>query len=46
MIDIVKSKGEGFVDYMWPQPGAEKPVPKVSFVKGYEQMMVVIPSKL
>ena len=44
MIDIVKSKGEGFVDYMWPQPGAEKPVPKVSFVKGYEPWGWVIGS--
>ncbi|WP_374380320.1 methyl-accepting chemotaxis protein [Dongia sp.] len=44
MVDIVKTKGEGFVDYMWPQPGAEKPVPKVSFVKGYEPWGWVIGS--
>ena len=28
-----KENGSGFVDYMWPRPGADKPVPKLSFVK-------------
>lgn len=30
-----KNGGAGFVDYMWPKPGAEKPVAKISYVKGY-----------
>jgi methyl-accepting chemotaxis protein len=32
MVKVVKAKGSGFVDYMWPKPGSEAPVPKVSFV--------------
>ncbi len=32
---VVKEKGEGFVEYLWPQPGSDVPVPKISFVKGY-----------
>jgi len=33
---IGKSKGAGFVDYYWPKPGSEKPVPKVSYVRLYK----------
>ncbi|MCK4303019.1 MAG: methyl-accepting chemotaxis protein [Candidatus Eisenbacteria sp.] len=33
MADVCRSNGAGFVDYMWPKPGATKPVPKVSYVK-------------
>jgi len=32
----VKTKGEGFVDYVWPKPGKDEPVPKISYVKGFE----------
>lgn len=35
-VKICKEKGEGFVDYMWPKPGKEAPVSKVSFVKVFE----------
>jgi methyl-accepting chemotaxis protein len=28
-------KGAGFVDYEWPMPGEEAPVPKISYVKLY-----------
>jgi methyl-accepting chemotaxis protein len=35
-VNIVKAHGEGFVDYMWSKPGLDKPVPKLSFVKGFE----------
>ncbi|MBB4837098.1 methyl-accepting chemotaxis protein [Sphingomonas kyeonggiensis] len=35
MVDIVRAKGEGFLDYSWPKPGSEKPQPKISFVKGF-----------
>ncbi|CAN5891756.1 methyl-accepting chemotaxis protein [soil metagenome] len=34
-VDTVKAKGAGFVFYMWPKPGNEKPVQKVSYVKGF-----------
>jgi len=30
---VAKNNGEGFVDYVWPKPGFEKPQDKVSFVK-------------
>ncbi len=30
---VAKQNGEGFVDYVWPKPGFEKPQDKVSFVK-------------
>lgn len=34
--DKVKNENSGFVNYLWPKPGASKPVRKVSFVKGFE----------
>ena len=34
--NVVKAKGEGFVDYYWPKPGAEEPVLKYSHVEGFE----------
>lgn len=34
--DVVKRKGEGMVPYLWPKPGSEKPVAKISFVKGFK----------
>ncbi|MCP5197478.1 MAG: bacteriohemerythrin [Gammaproteobacteria bacterium] len=36
MVDAVKSAGGGMVPYLWPKPGAEKPVPKISYVKRFE----------
>ncbi|MFO7707933.1 MAG: methyl-accepting chemotaxis protein [Desulfobacterales bacterium] len=30
---VCKESEEGFVDYMWPKYGADKPQPKLSFVK-------------
>ncbi len=33
MVKVCKEKGEGFVEYMWPKSGKDKPVPKLSFVK-------------
>ena len=44
MVNIVKSDGQGFVDYMWPKPGFEKPVPKTSFVKGFDDWQWLIGS--
>ncbi len=31
--NVCREKGEGMVDYMWPKPGVDKPVPKISYVK-------------
>ena len=35
-VDLVKAHGEGFVPYLWPKPGQEQPVSKISYVKGFE----------
>jgi methyl-accepting chemotaxis protein len=32
-VKVCREKGEGFVDYMWPKPGYDKPVQKLSYVK-------------
>jgi methyl-accepting chemotaxis protein len=32
-VETCKKSGAGFVNYMWPKPGFEKPVQKVSYVK-------------
>jgi methyl-accepting chemotaxis protein len=42
--ETVKKQGAGFVDYLWPKPGFEDPVPKISYVKGYEPWGWVIGS--
>jgi methyl-accepting chemotaxis protein len=41
---VVKAKGAGFVDYMWPKPGQDAPAPKISYVKGFEPWGWVIGS--
>ena len=35
MVDRVRAEGAGTVEYHWPKPGAEEPVAKVSYVKGF-----------
>ena len=35
-VDEVKAKGAGFVDYMWPKPGHDDPVDKISYVQGFK----------
>ncbi|MCB5175553.1 methyl-accepting chemotaxis protein [Microvirga lenta] len=35
-VDTVKQSGAGFVPYLWPKPGAEQPVGKISYVKGFQ----------
>lgn len=32
---VAQSQGAGFVDYLWPKPGATEPVPKTSYVKHF-----------
>jgi len=34
-VKVVKEKGEGQVDYLWPLPGKQEPVTKISYVKGF-----------
>ncbi|UZE95293.1 methyl-accepting chemotaxis protein [Alkalimarinus alittae] len=42
MVDVVENNGEGFVDYLWPKPGHEGAVEKVSFVKGFSPWNMII----
>ncbi len=37
MVKVCREKGEGFVDYHWPKYGADKPQPKLSFVKLFKE---------
>jgi methyl-accepting chemotaxis protein len=37
MVKVCKEKGEGFVEYFWPKYGADKPQPKLSFVKRFQK---------
>jgi methyl-accepting chemotaxis protein len=43
-VDTVKKSGSGYVSYMWPKPGSDKPVPKVSYVSGFSPWGWVIGS--
>jgi cytochrome c len=31
-VEVAKSKGEGWVDYMWPKPGEKAPSKKLSYI--------------
>ncbi len=35
MVEEVERNGAGFVHYDWPKPGLDKPIPKLSYVKGF-----------
>ncbi|MCQ4162099.1 cache domain-containing protein [Roseomonas sp. GC11] len=34
-VDTVRKSGSGLVPYLWPRPGAEQPVEKLSYVEGF-----------
>ena len=36
MMELAKTKGEGFVEYMWPKPGEKEPSPKLSYLKAFK----------
>lgn len=42
--DVVKQQGEGHVPYLWPRPGQQNPVQKISFVKVFQPWGWVIGS--
>ncbi|MBU2644963.1 methyl-accepting chemotaxis protein [bacterium] len=42
MVKTVKENGAGFVYYMWPKPGFDKPQPKISYVVGFEKWEWII----
>ena len=33
IIEVAKTKGSGWVDYMWPKPGETEPSKKLSYIK-------------
>ncbi len=33
---VAKAEGAGFVDYMWPKPGSEEPIDKLSYVTAFK----------
>ncbi|MBJ7536710.1 methyl-accepting chemotaxis protein [Marinomonas transparens] len=35
-VRVVKAQDAGFVDYLWPKPGSENPVEKISYVQGFK----------
>ena len=37
MIKVARDQGQGFVDDMWPKPGASEPVPKLSYVQLFKE---------
>jgi methyl-accepting chemotaxis protein len=41
---VAKASGAGFVFYMWPKPGTQQPVDKVSYAKAFEPWGWVIGS--
>ncbi|APX84464.1 hypothetical protein BV511_06890 [Methylorubrum extorquens] len=41
---LAKGAQAGFVPYLWPKPGADQPVEKISYVKGFEPWGWVIGS--
>jgi methyl-accepting chemotaxis protein len=45
-VDAVKKDGAGYLSYLWPKPGQDKPVEKVSFVAGFKPWGWVIGSGL
>jgi methyl-accepting chemotaxis protein len=44
MVQVAKANGAGFVNYEWPRPGSDKPIPKISYVKAYQPWGWVIGS--
>ena len=45
-VDTVKKDGAGYLSYLWPKPGMEQPVEKVSYVTGFKPWGWVIGSGL
>ncbi|WP_158966675.1 methyl-accepting chemotaxis protein [Paraglaciecola sp. L3A3] len=42
MVNVAKSKGEGFTSYQWNKVGSDKPIDKISYVKLFEPWEWVI----
>jgi len=35
-VNTVKASGSGYLSYMWPKPGSDQPVSRLSYVQGFE----------
>jgi len=44
MVNVVKSKGQGFVPYFWAKPGFDDPVAKIGYVKGFKEWQWIVGS--
>jgi len=42
LVDTARTKGEGFVEYAYPKPNTEIPLPKLSYVKMFEPWQLLI----
>ncbi|AWN38511.1 methyl-accepting chemotaxis protein [Methylobacterium radiodurans] len=42
MGETVRRNGAGFVAYLWPKPGAEAPVGKISYVAGFQPWGLIV----
>jgi methyl-accepting chemotaxis protein len=45
-VDVVKKDGSGYLSYLWPKPGLDTPVEKVSYVAGFKPWGWVVGSGL
>ncbi|MBF0551302.1 MAG: diguanylate cyclase, partial [Deltaproteobacteria bacterium] len=45
-VEVCRRQDAGFVEYMWPKPGEDKPIPKISYVKRYEPWGWIVGSGL
>ncbi len=43
-VKVCRVNGEGYVEYMWPKPGFDKPQPKISYVKLFKDWGWIIGS--
>ncbi|TYK65720.1 methyl-accepting chemotaxis protein [Colwellia echini] len=44
MVKVTKAQGEGYVYYKWAKAGFDKPIDKISFVKGFKPWQWIIGS--
>ncbi len=42
IVDDTEETGEAFSDYLWPKPGFDKPVPKVSYMRRFDPWQWII----
>ncbi len=42
MAKLCKTKGSGFVEYLWPKPGGDRPVRKLSYVRLFKPWNIIL----